>query len=245
MGFLISNKDYSNDCRLLFGSNIGQSYDFLKGLLQSELKSAYRKRAFETHPDRAKVLGKPGSEMDERFREVSMAFERLDSYVQNHKGRVRNYGVVNRKKNKETTQCDKKRKDTSDHFYKGNIPGKKLLTAQFLYYSGLISWETFIKAIIWQRRQRPLVGKIALGWHMLSEDDINKILKDKDCNERFCESALHKGYINHFEFAALIGKQRMLQRPIGEYFIQRKIFCTEEMDKMIKSLHKHNKEAFK
>jgi len=55
-------KDLLNACRILFGPAVQLSIDFLRDLEPSKLKSAYRKRAFETHPDRANLVGKSEGE---------------------------------------------------------------------------------------------------------------------------------------------------------------------------------------
>ena len=90
---------------------------------------------------------------------------------------------------------------------------------QYLYYSGIISWRTLIDAITWQRMQRPRIGQIAMGWGLLTSHDVKTILSERTLNERFGECALRIGYITSFQHIALIGRQRKLQRPIGEYFV--------------------------
>ncbi len=68
MAYTINRTNLINDCYLLFGSEIFNYVDFLRGLSSSELKTAYRKKAFETHPDRAHTLGKNRDTMDDLFK---------------------------------------------------------------------------------------------------------------------------------------------------------------------------------
>lgn len=267
MSHVLSAAELFDDCRLLFGPHIVGSMDFLRNLPPSELKAVYRKKAFETHPDRAKALGKIESVMNERFKAVILAYERLNYFVQNVGGAVlvsdqtttaeRNDPLRNdreatercnrtaeeNKKNgerKENRKEKRNRENTrnrfSDHFYRGGMPKRRLLIGQYLYYSGLISWRTLFDAVYWQRRQRPLIGQIALDWGILTTDEIRRILTDRNYNERFGEYAYRNGYINYFELLALRGKQLRLQRPIGEYFVQERILCAEEVNKMAKKL---------
>ncbi|MFQ5786931.1 MAG: molecular chaperone DnaJ, partial [Thermodesulfobacteriota bacterium] len=119
---------------------------------------------------------------------------------------------------------------------------RKLLLGQYLYYSGLVSWKTLIDSISWQRRQRPIIGQIALDWGILSNDTIQRILTERRCNERFGEYALHNGYITYFEFLAITGKQKSLQRPIGEYFIKQGFIRSQAIEAMTEKLKKHNRE---
>ncbi len=245
MPYTISRKNLVKDYYLLFGLNDWYSIDLLKSLLPSELKSAYRKKAFETHPDRAKSLGKVQVEMDKRFREVITAYERLSTFIQGNNVSVLTCKSPTQKNSNKATTRQKAERKASSHFYKGYIPKRKLLIGQFLYYSGIISWITLSKAIVWQRKQRPLIGQIARNWGMLSTDDIKEILTGRSYKEYFGEYARRKGYITHFEFLALIGKQHKLQLPIGEYFIKQGIFSTNGMDRMIERLRIHNIDVFK
>ncbi len=245
MPYNLSRTKLFNDYYLLFGLNAWDSIDYLRTLLPSELKFAYRKKAFETHPDRAKSLGKVQAEMDERFREVATAYERLSSFIQSNKVSVPNDRISTKKNTNKTATTQKREKKASDHFYKGYIPKRKLLIGQFLYYSGIITWRTLFKAINWQRRQRPLIGQIARDWGMLSRDDIKNILKERNHKEYFGEYAKRKGYITHFEFLALLGKQHMLQRPIGEYFIKQGFLSSKDMGNIVERLRIHNIDAFK
>ena len=269
MSSVISKIDLYNDCHLLFGPEVWVSDEFLSKLLPSELKAAYRKKALETHPDRAKSLGKADTEMHWHFKEVSIAYERLNSFLNGDKISILKEDIPKQRKKKKTTAREKNKKTTTrqksektttrqkrkrpvrtawpgkkvfDHFYKGHIPKRRLLLGQYLYYSGVISWRTLFKAILWQRKQRPLIGQIALDWGILSTDDIKEILTERDYNENFGEYAKRKGYINYFEFLALLGKQHMLQRPLGEYFVQNGILSDEEMDEIVEKLRIHNKE---
>jgi hypothetical protein len=245
MPYTISRKNLVKDYYLLFGLNDWYSIGLLKSLLPSELKSAYRKKAFETHPDRAKSLGKVQAEMDKRFREVITAYERLSTFIQGNNVSVLTCKSPTQKNSNNATTRQKAERKDSGHFYKGYIPKRKLLIGQFLYYSGIISWITLSKAIAWQRKQRPLIGQIARNWGMLSTDDIKEILTGRSYKEYFGEYARRKGYITHFEFLALIGKQHKLQLPIGEYFINQGILSTKGMDRTIERLRIHNIDVFK
>ena len=223
-----SSKDVFNAFRVLFGPSAPPLID-LKDFDLSRLKTAYRKKALETHPDRASVVGKSVDEMNRNFMEVTLAYEILNPVIQ---GDVRivvddNTGTQGRNK-------------PYDHFFKGYFPKRGLLIGQFLYYSGLISWKTLIRAITWQRRQRPPVGQIAREWGFLSSREIQTILVKQSYREKFGEYALRKGYITPFQHMAILGKQRGLQYPIGEYFIQSGILSPEEIDIMIERLRAHN-----
>ena len=245
---VISEEDLFNAYNVLFGSDNKMPIHVLRHLQPSVLNSAYRKKALESHPDRSKVLGENEAEMNERFIEITLAYEKLSSFMKGTPISVLADEIGIQVKGKERTARPIKKKDFSDHFYKGCIPKRRLLIGQFICYSGLISWRKLNEAIIWQKRQRPSIGQIALEWGILSSYDIKRILteriQDRSYKEKFGEYARRKGYINSFELMALLGKQRELQHPIGEYFTEQGILYAREIDRMVEKLRIHNRCAF-
>jgi curved DNA-binding protein CbpA len=262
----ISKTILTDDCELLFDSEIINYVDFLNTLSSSMLKSAYRKKAFATHPDRSHALGKNRGKLDKCFKEMSTAYERLDSIIQSDKKYIIKGEVPKKKKARKTSRRtqtkqkssagfsyksninkteheQKKQNSVSGHFYTGNIPKRKLLIGQFLYYSGLISWKTLFDAVYWQRKQRPIIGKIALDWGILSAEDIQTILKERSYKDNFGEYALRNGFITKFQRLAIVGKQRKLQPLIGRYFIEQGILRNYDIKKMTESLKIHNTKA--
>ena len=230
-------------CGLLFGSKVEISLDFLKYLELSGLRSAYRKKALETHPDRAKTLGRDEAKMNDRFREVTLAYEKLIPIVRN-KGAVPLRGQSIAKINNEKTNAKRQaKKDFSDLFNAKKIPKRELLFCQFLYYSGLISWNTLIRAITWQRKQRPLIGQIALEWKMISYNEIQRILMCRNFRGKFGERAIRLGYLSRFQLMALLGKQRNLQCPIGEFFVNEGILRIQDMETLVEWQKIHNRKV--
>ena len=239
----LSTPEVFDACGLLFGPKVEVSPDFLKYLEPSGLRSAYRKKAFETHPDRAKVLGRDEAKMVERFREATLAYERLIPIVSS-KGTVplRSKSSVG-KNNKKNNAGRHEKRDFSELFYTKEIPKRELLLGQFLYYSGLISWHTLIRAITWQRKQRPLIGQIALEWEMISRNEIQRILVRRNLRGKFGERAIRLGYLSRFQLMALLGKQRNLQCPIGEFFVNEGIFHIQDMEVMTERQKIHNRDV--
>ena len=118
------------------------------------------------------------------------------------------------------------------------------MIGQYLYYSGLISWQTLIEAICWQWQQRPKLGQIAIAWGLISSPDVIRILTVRNLNEKFGECALRVGYISNFDLLALVGKQRQLQRPLGEYFITSGILSAMDIMNMANKQQLHNLTAY-
>lgn len=252
-----------NACRIIFGSKITVSNEFLQYLQPIGLKTAYRKKAFETHPDRAKTLGRIDRDLHEQFRNVKKAYETLLTFVE-HRNRKPIHGCsyteFSKRRPSQTPKppsshahqrrhsrppASAKRKSPADHYYKGTLPKRSLLIGQYLYYSGIISWRTLIEAISWQRLQRPKIGQIAVSWGLLSVREVTRILTERILNEKFGECAFRIGYITHFEQIALIGRQRKLQYPIGEYFVINGFIPRNKLFSMVTKQRIHNRSAFR
>ena len=215
--------------------------NFLKYLQPSGLKAAYRKRALETHPDRGKIIGEDEAKMTERFVEATLAYKKLTPFIRGD-GRIFVPSDADAEKDEKRTAERKGHENgLSDHFYTGNTPKRELLIGQYLYYTGLISWNTLMKAIVWQKRQRPPVGQIAMRWRMLSEQEIQEILMSKKFGEKFGHFATRKGYLTRFDLMALLGKQNKLQPSIGKYFVERSFFPPREMDEIVARKRIHNR----
>ncbi|RPH52373.1 MAG: J domain-containing protein [Desulfobacteraceae bacterium] len=239
------NQEILNAYNVIFGSSVGTSVDILRHLHPSALKTAYRRKALETHPDRSLIVGKMENEMNGCFVEVTLAYEILQSALKNLHSNGAGYNDHIRRVFGRRTTDTVNLNNASDLYYRGRIPKHRLLIGQFLYYSGIVSWGRLIEAISWQKRQRPPIGQIAMKWGILSEYDIQAILKqrslERNFHKRFGEYARLKGYITSYELLALLGKQRMFHRPIGEYFIEKRILPADNMDKMLERLRNHNR----
>jgi hypothetical protein len=236
----LSRAELYDACGVLFGPQVDVSFEFFRYLQPSGLRDAFRKKALETHPDRAKALGKDESKLNELFKDVVLAYEKLSSIIREDKAVLSKNKPDIQKNKRKTSARNKTHKKSQDNFYAGCIPKQELLIGRFLYYSGLISWRSLIQAIIWQWRQRPLIGQIALEWGMLSGYDIQMILKGRDFKERFGEYAVRKGYLSAFKLMALLGKQRGSHCPIGEYFVKQGILLGQELDMMVERQRIHN-----
>lgn len=82
MALMLAEHELFDACRVLFGTDLNITRDFLEYLQASGLKTAYRKRALETHPDRIAALGiSVQQDNNDLFRQVQTAYEDLTSYL--------------------------------------------------------------------------------------------------------------------------------------------------------------------
>ena len=233
---------------VLFGNDANAAADILKYLKASSLKKAYRKKAFETHPDRAAALAKSPLSLEERFREVNLAYNQLNSFLEYpwrypggmHPNR-RAHAPARRRQRTHSAAEHNRHQGMTEHLWQGGLPKKRLLFGRFLYYSGIISMKSLIAAIVWQRNERPMVGSIAMGWDWLDRNDVRSIIALRRAGEKFCACALRCGYISGYQRDILLARQKMLQPKIGRFFVDNGIVAADEMKRIVEQFHAHNR----
>jgi hypothetical protein len=292
-------------CRLLFGRPGGVSFSFLADIEPDSLKSAFRKMALQTHPDRALALGKNPGQMEAEFRRVVAAFDLLSAHLE--KGKLwippgaRDPGKATAKANpkpnpkpkappprepstpprrpasspppgkkarpggpgnpgaKDEPRRDQTREPRQEarqgafdfgdspsrqprvtRFWKGPLPERYLKLGQFLFFSGLIPARELIDAIWWQRRQRPVFGQIARDWGILTAEQVVHILSRRLQGETFGEAAMRLGCMTGFEQLAVAARQKNLQRPLGQFFLENGILRAPELEEEIFRQRRHN-----
>ncbi len=240
----VSRQDLFKACESLFGTDIDISVEFLRYLKPSGVKAAYRKKAMETHPDRAAVVDGRVDFMADRFKEISLAYQLLQDFLTHPwKYSLDESGALYVHKQPSPRPADHRKAESpkSEPRYSGRMPSRRLLFGQYLYYTGQISLSTLIKAIVWQRLQRPSIGAIAVSWGWLAGGDIIGILRSRKYGEKFGECALRTGLLSRHQVSHLLEKQRQIQPLIGKYFIEQKILSSSRLFKEVVDLKMHNK----
>jgi len=79
---VVAEKELFRSCEVIFGAELTISREFLNYLQLSGIKSAYRKRAMETHPDRAALENdRVQRQHHELFHSVQEAYENLITFL--------------------------------------------------------------------------------------------------------------------------------------------------------------------
>ncbi|HVP66628.1 MAG TPA: DnaJ domain-containing protein [Anaeromyxobacteraceae bacterium] len=213
---------------LLFGArppDVGSADEWRR-----EIREAFRRRALETHPDRSAALGRSEAALAREFRQLFEAYQVL-SRLGPAPGAPR-------------AADPRQPKASQDHVHCGTVPRRPLLFAEFLYYSGRVSWRNLVEAVAWQRRQRPAIGRIAVEWGHLSEDEVREILerrrREGSGGEPFGEYARRQGFLSRAQLLALLGRQRRLQRRIGQFFVEAGLIGQGEVLSFEDDLNRHN-----
>jgi len=132
----------------------------------------------------------------------------------------------------------------SDHYFEQQIPTRQLPFGQFLYYSGAISWKQLIDALVWQRQQRPMIGQLARKWGILTEQQVQAVLERRRASGRyevkFADFAEELGFLTAKDKMALCGRMKMLQKPIGQYFVDQGIFSRDQLTDLLSAHRRHN-----
>jgi hypothetical protein len=282
MAAVIAEQELLQSCRVLFGTDKSISRDFLEYIQFSGVKSAYREKALETHPD---ILGRTNGENTHQnadlFLIVQEAYENLTGYLearergfrfhvplepvcpdqfrstaapkawsQPHTQRARSpragdktetsgrFGT-NSGSDRYNQAYSRRCNDSSQNPGK-QIPSRRLLFGQYLYFCGVANWQTIIAAIVWQRQERPRIGELARNCGWLSSQDILNVLKHRNHSGSFGRSAVDMGLLTKSQLQILLFQQKRLQKKFGQYFIQNKLLTLFELQRLIDHFCSHN-----
>lgn len=243
--------------KVLFSSGAEGRGSLLETIQPADIKKAYRKKALLTHPDRY-------ADRDERFQkacsrrfiEVNNAYATLTSYVKLRE--EQGFRFDPEEVGRPSPRCPKRspqprpakpaapRKPAANHsraafFWHKVLPQKPLRIAEFLFYTGVIPWNLLIKAIVWQRAQRPSLGEIAQKWRWLSESQIKLLLRNRRPGERLGEALVRFGLITSFQLRVLLAQQRRMQQPIGNFFVRNGHLSEAQFERYLQRQRMHNR----
>lgn len=236
----IPESELFHACRVLFGSELHLSRDFLNYLQPSGVRTAYRKKAMDTHPDRfASSCTSVKAKQEKLFQSLNQAHEIVQNFL---KQRNANPAEAFKKAQPKhySRPYAKRPSQGKSHVYNGPLPTRPLQLGQYLYYRGLIPYAAVISAITWQRRQRPSLGEIARRWRWLNDRDIERILKLRGGFSRFGERAERLGLLNPLQVRTLLLHQRTHQQQIGRYFVENNYLTEHALDVLLSELSEHN-----
>jgi hypothetical protein len=226
------------------------------------LRATWRRRAMETHPDRASALGRPEGELAREFEAVADAYRILSSLGaepdaaappgppservprQAARSRPEAAGGARGSSAVPPRVAPARSGPRARAVRPEDLPQRKLRFAEYLYYAGRVRWSELADAIAWQRSQRPAVGRIAVELGFLGPDDVGVILerrREAGANGvPFGEWAVRLGYLTPFQLLAALGRQFRFQRPIGEFFVARGMLEPDDVEDVRARILQHN-----
>jgi hypothetical protein len=246
---MITDAEIVLACRTLFGSNVNITRDFIHIIQPDGVKSAYRKKAKEHHPDL--FAANPvhvQQKQTERFREIIRAYDILNHFFRQREAAAGRSAPqtasapVRAPKKRDAVHASEPPSDTKDEetYYRGTVPHEVLQVGQYLYYRGRISLQTLVKSLNWQRRQRPAIGDIAARWGWLNTDEQKTISRACVRQRLFGEKAVDLGLLSVFQVNTALLYQRSHQERLGDYFVRNSILSTRDLDILVQELKEHN-----
>ncbi|MEA2103156.1 MAG: DnaJ domain-containing protein [Candidatus Cloacimonadota bacterium] len=227
-------REIKNALLILFEHKMLLSYYANNPIKTHNIKKAFRRKAKYFHPDKSKVFGINERELTSKFQIINEAYNLLlDLLDQKDKIIVR---IISKSSTDNYTQ------DFSilKRFYNGNLPKRKLRFAEFLFYSKVINFHSMIKAIVWQRKNRPIVGKLGVQLGYMTQNDIRFIIRNRQYSEQFGQTAARLGLISPYQLRVILRKQKKFKCLIGEYFTNEKIITHFEIGRLLYEHRKHN-----
>lgn len=236
---LFAENELLNACRVLFGSEVLISRDFLFYVQPCGIKSAFRQKAKLVHPDlHVAATVDEYEHQTELFREVNEAYKLLDRFsTSDHKRFLTPADQDTTFSNGFTKKPEEGCSDYADGI---SLPQRYLETGIFLYHMGVITYAEVIEALVWQRRQRPVIGDLAIRWGWLTEKDIQFINRQGAFKGRFGARAEHGGYLTPFQVQVLLRYQQSCQQPFAQYFVEQGILSANEVKRLMRAQALHN-----
>jgi hypothetical protein len=248
---MVSETAVLSACQTLFGGRPDLSSEFLCSLHPDDARSAYRRRAKETHPDlfchKDPIFQKIQSDL---FRRVSDSYTIVQEFFRHRDaGRWKSSGrtAYQTTRRSQRTERTYTRTTTSGsnadtRYHQGTVPSFRLEIGRYLYYRGVIPYSALIKALSWQRRQRPIIGSIALRWGWLDQQTIRGILNYR-CNGRipmFGERGIELGLFTPYQVRIMLAFQRSQQKKFGQYFVEQGMLSPRELERLVVEMKEHN-----
>lgn len=125
-------------------------------------------------------------------------------------------------------------------YYRGPMPRRRLRLAEYLYYTGRVSWQSLISALVWQRASQPRFGELARDLRNISSHDLVKILGSRLRHEHTGETAQRLQLLSAAQVERILRLQRARRRLIGRYFVEKERMSAALLSSLLHELHRHN-----
>lgn len=221
-------------CELLFGSAWHDGAIHLEALESGELQSAFRRRAFEVHPDRAALLGRSPAELTAELQAIGAARATLERFVTE--------SAVAAMPVEPAAAPVAESSPAATRLYRGAVPGRALRFGEFLYFSAWISRDELRDALAWQFESRPQFGAVALELRLLRRRQLERLLGETR-RRPIGEHAVAQGEMTGAERDRVLRVQRTVQTPLGRCFVEVDLLTPREVRQQLQRQRLHNRRA--
>ena len=246
-------------CTVLFGTEPDISREFLDYLQISGVKKAFRQKAKETHPDLAVHFPEDIRETaPDRFHCVRESYENLKEFIRNRDDSLsdrlssplsaESYGWQGSEdRSRVFNAASYSTADSSSGYEQFELqwdqrsfPSRKLMLGDFLYFAGIVEWQEIIRALVWQKASRPRIGDLGCSLGMLQHKDIQRIFRFQRSGRLFGEVAVQLGLLDRQQRDRLVFYQKCKQQRIGQYFVEKRFFSSNDLLLIVNMLRNHN-----
>lgn len=238
----------SKAAEILFGMRADH-----RSLSAAEVKAVFRRRAHQLHPDtRTDGHHTPSVVFSELVTARDVLLDHLvqaaappkpqtirPSQPSTHQGGGYPFHIVRPRQQK--PHSEKLPQKSHERYYSGVFPTYPVKFGQFLYFSGVISWQDLVRGMRWQREQRPAFGELAVMWGWLCEKDVRAIRAATDIPGVFGERATALGLLTEKQANFLARHQHHSQPRLGEYFIRNRLLTERDVKDWLRKLECHNR----
>ena len=250
---ILSESEVLRACQTLFGPEVDICKGFLFYLQPEGARSAYRRKAKETHPDLfACDSPQMQKEQTRLFRDIADAYDIVTRFIeQRQDGHWLSDSHKPRNASRPGTTPGRKERPAPcpghDAAPRRNerlvLPKQRMQIGRFLYYRGYISYRMLIDALIWQRKQRPVIGDIARQWGWLNSEGLDLVLQAGRRGGLFGEKAVDLDLLSAFQVRVLLSFQHSRQQRLGKYFMEQKVLRPDQLDALLDELRHHNEKV--
>lgn len=228
-------------CAVLFGPDLAISSPFLDYIQLAGVKSAYRDRAKETHPDVINNRSFPAMGSAD-FLQVRESYEELCHYLQQRQSFSPPSASASGPQEGTTNSAACYRRYGHHHEQKdfSALPARRLMFGEFLVHSGLCEWRDVFQALTWQRQGRPRLGEIGCNFGWISKEDIRTVFQHLQTGIRFGETAVRIGLLSAQQLERLLRHQTIRQQRIGQFFLQKEFLSSRQLQDALWHCSKHN-----
>lgn len=240
-------------CRLLFDRELDAT--FLDHLQESGLRAAWRRKALQTHPDRA-----VGQAAKDRQTERFIAARRAYGLLKTHLGcRAERRDPLAPPASRTSPgphrpwrppaprppapgpsapRADATRQKSPAPV--SGVPRRRLRLGEFLYHSRVITFAALVETLVSQRRQRERFCEIALRWGYLRREQLNLLLAERLPLELIGETAQRLQLLSPPQIRLVLTFQRMRQEPLGSLFVRRGLLTNRRLEEQLSRMTRHN-----
>jgi hypothetical protein len=211
-------------CATLLGVEPARAAAALARLEPIELKAIFRRKALQTHPDRAVALGVEARVLGDRFKALNQAFDVLSRHLAERQARPRARPTPPR---------------PADGYWAGGLPAQPLRFGEYLFFGRWLTRGALLAALAMQQR-RPRFGETAVALGYLQQLEVEQLEMRRLANERLGDAAVRLGLLRPAQRARVVAAQAARTPRLGECLLRLGAISAHELTHLVARHQEHN-----